>query len=149
MTSSDPTPTGHDVFVSYRHTEPDRTWVRQVLTPRLESEGITVCLDVRVFRLGRPVLREMERAVLDSTFTLSVLTPAYEESGFTDVERIMAQHLDAEERRARWLAVILAPVPMRLLDRYRLALDVSDDPADLERLAAALAGAVAELTGDG
>lgn len=131
----------HDVFVSYRWVEPDRSFVRERLVPALEERGLTVCLDTTDFRIGHPILREMERAVLDSRYTLSVLTPAYEASGMTDVERIMAQHLDAEERRLRWLAVVLEPVPLRLLDRYRLALDLTDAKgieAQLDRLAETL-----------
>src|SRR5262249_37177886 len=44
---------------SYRHHEPDKTWVRKTLFPRLRDEGLRVCIDFRNFRLGTPVVTEM------------------------------------------------------------------------------------------
>ena len=132
----------YDLFISYRHHDPDKQWVRGELAPALRARGLRLCIDESCFRLGHPILREMERAVVESRCTLSVLTPAYELSGFTDLERIMAQHLDAEQRQLRWLAVILEEVPMRLLDRYRLALDMTD-PSAFGSNVAALVSAVA------
>lgn len=136
-------PPVYDVFISYRHRSPDLSWVRDTLAPGLISHGLALCVDETCFRLGHPIVREMERAVIESRYTLSVLTPAYEQSGLTDLERIMAQHLDAEERRIRWLAVILEEVPMRLLDRYRLALDMTD-PSQWDAGIATLAGVIGQ-----
>lgn len=131
----------YDLFVSYRWEEPSKTWVRERLVPALEERGVRVCVDYRCFRLGAPLVSEMERAVLMSTVTLSVMTPAYYESGFGDLERKMAQHLDAEEREMRWLAVIREPVDLALLERFRLALDMTDD-AEFDAHVDALADAV-------
>jgi hypothetical protein len=131
----------YDVFVSYRHRDPDEEWVQKRLVPALRERGVSVCIDTEAFRLGHPILREMERAVRESRFTVSVLTEAYESSGFTDIERVMAQHLDAEERKIRWLAIMREEVDLRLLDRFRLALDMTDDSAfdgNLERLVGAV-----------
>jgi hypothetical protein len=66
-----------DVFVSYRHQEPDGPWVRQVLVERLRAAGLRVLVDVDGFRLGAPLVLEMARGVEESRYTLAVLTPAY------------------------------------------------------------------------
>jgi hypothetical protein len=34
----------YDVFVSYRHHDPERAWVRGVLLPRLRAERLRVCI---------------------------------------------------------------------------------------------------------
>ena len=50
----------YDAFISYRHQEPDKTWVRKTLLPRLEAEGLAACIDYRDFRLGAVVRGERE-----------------------------------------------------------------------------------------
>lgn len=131
----------YDVFVSYRWREPAQTWVRERLVPALEARGLAVCLDTDCFQLGVALIKEIERAVLASRVTVSVITPAYYESGFTDLEKLMAQHLAAEEHSMRWIAIVRERVDLELLDRFRLALDVTDDegfdPA-VDRLCAAV-----------
>src|SRR5690606_11438695 len=74
----------YDVFISYRHLEPDRSWVRRELVPRLDEAGLRVCIDVRSFRLGHPIVTEMGRAIEESRYTVAVLTPAFTQSGFTE-----------------------------------------------------------------
>ena len=49
----------YDVFVSYRHADPDGGWVRGRLVPRLRADGLAVCIDVDTFRLGAPLVLEM------------------------------------------------------------------------------------------
>ena len=41
-----------DVFVSYRHLDPTRTWVRETLVPKIDAAGFSVLLDSRDFRAG-------------------------------------------------------------------------------------------------
>jgi hypothetical protein len=79
----------YDVFVSYSHQDPDLTWVRQELVPRLRAAGLRVCLDTDSFRLGAPIVLEMGRAVEGSRYTLAVLTPEYLESAFTELESVL------------------------------------------------------------
>jgi len=127
----------YDVFVSYRQQEPDMTWVRKILVPRLITEGLTVCVDYKTFRLGTPLLREMERSIERSRYTLSVLTPAYLQSNFTDVENILADHLGLENSQRRLLAITRESCKPRLGMRARLWLDMSRDEefeTDLQRL---------------
>jgi TIR domain len=117
----------YDVFVSYRHHEPDQTWVRDRLVPRLGSEGLRVCLDVESFRLGAPLVLEMGRAVESSTYTLAVLSPAYLESTFTELENVLAEHLGLEQSERRLIVVMREFTRPRLGMRARTWLDMTKD----------------------
>ena len=92
-------PWDYDVYVSYSHTDQD--WVRSELLPRLEENGLRVCIDYRDFEQGHSPLSEMERAVQTSGKTLAVLTPSYIESEWTELDTRMAQALDPSGRRGR------------------------------------------------
>jgi hypothetical protein len=122
----------YDVFLSYRDQDPDRTWVRRTLYPRLKAEGIKVCLDAVDFRLGEPLLDEMERAVEQSRYTAAVLTPGYLSSSFDDFESGMAQYLGREENQGRLVVLMREPCRPRLRLRILYALDMTrDDELDL------------------
>ncbi|MBV9386844.1 MAG: toll/interleukin-1 receptor domain-containing protein [Chroococcidiopsidaceae cyanobacterium CP_BM_ER_R8_30] len=116
----------YDFFISYRHQQPDKTWVRKTLLPQLEAQGLHACIDYRDFRLGTPLVKEMERAVEQSRYTLAVLSPAYLTSNFTELENVLAEHLGLEESQRRLLAVIYQPCNPRLGMRARLMLDMTD-----------------------
>ena len=120
-------PFNYDVFISYRHVEPDRGWTRDVLVPRLEAGGLSVCIDIQCFRLGVPVITEMERAVQESRYTLAILSPAYLAGGFTELENLMADHLGIEERGRRLIALMREQCEPRLGIRFRTWLDMTDD----------------------
>jgi hypothetical protein len=127
----------YDVFISYRHQEPDRTWVRKSLRPSLEAAGLRACIDHRDFRLGAPLVLEMARAVEQSRYTLAVLSPAYVTSTFTELENVLAEHLGLEKSQRRLLAIMREPTTVRLGIRARMWLDMSDDDEfelNLERL---------------
>jgi len=127
----------YDVFLSYRQKEPDKTWVRKTLLPKLEAEDLRVCIDYRDFRLGAPIINEMERAVIESRYTLGVLTPSYLESNFTELENILAEHLGLEKSQRRWIAALREDCKPRLRIRARMWLDMTDDEefdANLARL---------------
>lgn len=117
----------YDVFLSYRNQDPDKTWVRKTLYPRLKAEGLKVCLDAVDFRLGEPMINEMERAVVQSRYTAAVLTPAYLSSGFTDFEGVIAQHLGLEQSQRRFLGLLREPCKPRLGIRALYHLDVTDE----------------------
>ena len=116
-----------DVFISYRHVDPDKSWVRGQLVPGLRKGGVRVCLDVEAFRLGRPIVLEMGRAVEWCTFTLAVITKAYLLSTFTELETVMAEHLGLEQRKRRLLMVMREAAQVRLSMRANLWLDMTDD----------------------
>jgi hypothetical protein len=66
----------YDVFVSYSHQDPDLTWVRQELVPRLRAAGLRVCLDPPDWmrRLARPRLGIRARLWLDMTSDAEIET---------------------------------------------------------------------------
>jgi len=128
----------YDVFISYRQEEPGRSWVRDTLRPRLEAEGLKVCIDYRDFRLGSPLVLEMARAVEQSRYTLAILTEAYLTSNFTELENVLAEHLGLERSQRRLLAVMRETCKPRLGIRARLWLDMTVDKEfelNLDRLA--------------
>ena len=118
---------GYDVFISYRHHDPDQTWVRSRLVPQLGLEGLRVCLDVESFRLGAPLVLEMGRAVESSTYTVAVLTPAYLDSTFTELESVLAEHLGLEERERRLIVIMREFTRPRLGMRARTWCDMRHD----------------------
>jgi hypothetical protein len=113
----------HDVFVSYRRLEPDRSWVRRRFVPALRAAALRVFLDDDDFRLGEPLIEGMTRGVEVSRYTVAVLSQAYLDSTFTEVESLMAEHLGLENAEARLI---------------RIWLDLTDD-ADLDDGVARLA----------
>jgi hypothetical protein len=116
-----------DVFVSYCHAEPDASWVRGVLVPRLRAAGLRVLVDVDSFRLGAHVVAEMARSVEESRFTLAVVTPDYLASEFTTFENVLAEHLGLEQAETRLLIVLRQACRPELRLRARLWLDLTDD----------------------
>lgn len=119
-------PEKYDVFVSYRQRDPDQLWVRESLVPALQARNLRVFVDYRCFRLGAPLLSEMQRGVVESRCTLAVLSPEYLESNFTEVENLMADHLGLEESRRRLLALMFRRCDPGLRMRFRLWLDMTD-----------------------
>jgi hypothetical protein len=133
----------YDVFISYSHA--DKTWVKGELLPRLEKAGLKVCLDDRDFRIGAPIVREMERAVLTSRHTIAVLTPAYLSSAWADFEALMIATLDPGSQQERLLPLLLEPCDLPLRIKYLGYADFAapDDVAlSWVRLLDALAAAV-------
>ncbi len=123
--------TVYDFFVSYRHHEPDKSWVRKTLVPALESKGLKGLVDYRDFRLGAPLVTEMARAVEESRFTIAVITKLYLLSNFTELENVMAKQLGLEKSQVRLVGIIRDPNldmnQVRLDIRGSLMLDMTDD----------------------
>jgi hypothetical protein len=128
----------YDAFVSYRRVMPDREWVEQVLVPKLETLGLKLCLAHRDFRLGAPRIREMERAVEASRYTLAVLTPRYLEGTFEEFQTLLAQHQSLEAHAPRFIPLMRDDCRPALGIRTTEWLDVADselEDATLQRLA--------------
>ena len=117
----------YDVFVSYRQREPDLSWVRKKLVPRLEAEGLRAFVDYKHFKLGAPLVLEMARGVESCRYTLAVLSPQYLESDFTELENILAEHLGLENSERRLIAVMIQSCKPRLGMRTRLWLSMLSD----------------------
>jgi predicted nucleotide-binding protein len=95
----------YDIFISYSHK--DKSWVNGVLLPRLEREGLRVCIDDRDFEIGVPSLFNIENAVEHSRKTLLVLTPNWIESNWTEFEALLLQTNDPAGRRRRILPLMV------------------------------------------
>jgi len=132
----------YDAFISYSSADPeDRTWVEAALVPHLERAGLRFFLETRDSRLGRARIREMERAVIESRYTVAVLTPAYLAGPFQEFQSVLAQHLATETSAPRFVPILRKDCRPPLGMRTTAALDVTDDArvgAALERLAVAL-----------
>lgn len=137
--------TPYDFFISYRHKDPDKTWVRKTLVPALEAKGLRALIDYRDFRLGAPLVTEMARAVEESRFTVAVITSLYIQSNFTELENVMAKQLGLEKSQIRLIGVLrdkdLDINQVRLDIRASLMLDMTDDD-EFEVLVERLAGAL-------
>ena len=96
-------------------------------SPGWRPKGLRVCIDYRDFRLGAALVLEMARAVEQSRYTLAVLSPAYLESNFTELENVLAEHLGLEKSQRRLLAILRQPCTPRLGFKARLWLDMTDD----------------------
>lgn len=124
----------YDVFISYRQREPEMSWVRDVLCERLSAAGVRVFVDYRHFRLGAPLVKEMERGVLHSAYTLLVATPDYFASTFTEFENLLSQHLGLEKAQDRLLVVMREPCELTLRLAYKLWLPMTNDQEVVDNL---------------
>ena len=124
----------YDVFISYRQREPEKSWVRQTLLPRLTEAGLRVMIDFKHFRLGAPLITEMERAVKQSRYTLIVATPAYFESSFTEFENLLSQHLGLEKAQHQLLLIMRETTDLTLRLSYKLWLAMTTDEEVEENL---------------
>ncbi len=95
----------YDVFISY--SKADEEWVLDWLLPRLKQAGLQVAIDEETFRLGAPVLEEIERSIAESRYTLAVLSPAYVADAWSDFESLLVQHQDPGARLRRLIPILL------------------------------------------
>jgi TIR domain-containing protein len=95
----------YDVFISYSHK--DEEWVVSTLLPRLENAGLKVCIDYRDFDVGTPSIVNMENAVETSRHTVTVLTPNWINSEWSDFESILTGTSDPAGRRRKLVPIML------------------------------------------
>jgi hypothetical protein len=126
-----------DVFISYRQKEPDRSWVRNKIIPVLQENNLKVFVDYKHFKLGAPIIKEMERGIVNSKYTLAVLSPAYLESNFTEFESLISEHLGLLNTQRRLIAIMKEYCKPRISIQSKLWLDFSTEHAfneNVERL---------------
>jgi HEAT repeat protein/predicted MPP superfamily phosphohydrolase len=131
----------YDAFISYRHAEPDREFVRGLLAA-LEAAGFRVAIDERDFAAQAAFLEEMERCIKESRFTLAVLSPQYLQSGNTTEEALICKVLDLRERRRRLIPLVIEQVERPIWLYNLVGVDFTQrDPLvpPLEKLKRALA----------
>ena len=83
----------------------------------------------------------MERAVVQSRYTVGVLSPNYLRSNFTDLESILAEHIGLEQSQQRFIGVMHESCKPRLGIRVRYYLDMTNE----DELEAAVDRLVAQL----
>jgi hypothetical protein len=101
----------YDAFISYRHTEPDKTHALDILES-LEQRGLRVAIDFRDFAANEHFLSEMERCIKQSRFVLCVITSHYLESDHTSEEAIISKTLDLADRRKRLVPLVFERVEL-------------------------------------
>ena len=93
-------PVIYDAFLSYRHSDTDRRFARDILQI-LEDSGYRVAIDERDFRPEESFLDELERCIRQSRYTLAVVSGEYIESGNCHEEAVVSKVLSMSDRRNR------------------------------------------------
>lgn len=119
----------YDVFISY--SSRDQQWVRGDLLERIEKAGLRAFIDFRDFKRGAPSIKEIERGVTMSRKTLLILTPAYIESDWCEIEGIMSQTLSPANRDLRLIPLLKVSCNKPLRIGALTHIDFTDD-ADLD-----------------
>ncbi|MCK4599535.1 TIR domain-containing protein [Candidatus Bipolaricaulota bacterium] len=119
----------YDVFISY--SSHDRQWVRGDLLKRIEEAGLHAFVDFRDFKRGAPSIKEMERGVTMCRKTLLILTPAYIESEWCEIEAIMLATLSPANRDLRLIPLLKVPCSKPLRISMLTHIDFTDS-ADLD-----------------
>ena len=101
----------YDAFISYRHTEPDKSHAIDLLES-LERRGLRVAIDFRDFAANEHFLSEMERCIKESRYVLCVITSHYLASDHTSEEAIISKTLDMADRRKRLVPLVFERVDL-------------------------------------
>ncbi|HEX6293122.1 MAG TPA: TIR domain-containing protein [Herpetosiphonaceae bacterium] len=109
-----------DLFIS--HTSRDAEWVRGYLLPALglPAERIITPQD---FVPGTPIVDAFERAVLDSRYTLLVLSQAYLADQWSQLGGKLASFLSVDEQQERLIPLRLGRFELPPQLGFRVALD--------------------------
>jgi formylglycine-generating enzyme required for sulfatase activity len=116
----------YDVYLSYAPA--DAKWVEDELRPRLKSAGLRVC-DQDDFKLGSPLLVEVERLVRESNHTLSVLSPASVADENKKFETLLTRIQDPAACKRRLIPLKLHPceVPSSITNLELVEVDFTGD----------------------
>ncbi len=114
----------YDVFISYAQT--DRTWVEGYLLPALGLPPERV-ITPKDFRPGAAVVVEFERAVIDSRYTVLVLSPAYLADEWSTFGEQLTSHASVAKGCDRLIPLLLQPCTLPLRVDFRVRLDCTDE----------------------
>jgi hypothetical protein len=130
----------YDAFISYRHTEPDRTQAIEILES-LERRGLRVAIDFRDFAANEHFLSEMERCIRQSRYVLCVITAQYLTSDHTSEEAIISKTLDMADRRKRLVPLVFERVELPVWLHGLVGIDFTESASiePTERLVSLLA----------
>jgi hypothetical protein len=123
----------YDAFISYRRSEPDRTFAFD-LVRKLEAVGFSIALDERDFSPQATFLEEMERCIKESRFTLAVSSPRYFQSGNTQEEAIICKVLDMNDRKRRLIPLKLEATEMPVWLYNIVGVDFTSNQAFIDPL---------------
>lgn len=126
----------YDVFISYRHGDPDRNDAIR-LDLILQRFDIVVALDERDFSPQETFFDEMARCIQESRYTVALLSKRYLGSFNTWEESVMQKCLDNRERKRRLIPVYLEPCdpPLWLEPLVGIRLYEKDSkPSPIEKL---------------
>ncbi|MBD3340650.1 MAG: TIR domain-containing protein [Candidatus Lokiarchaeota archaeon] len=118
------TPYYYDIFISYSHKNQD--WVYTHLLKRLEREDFRICIDFRDFRIGAPLIKEMERAIIQSKKILLIFSPEYLSGEWTEFECVISQAIDPAARERRILPIMYRYCDLPLRISNLIYLDFTD-----------------------
>jgi hypothetical protein len=116
----------HDAYISFCKDKLDKTWARRTFLPALKGAGLNVVSEDD-FALGAPLINEMERAVVESRYTIGLLTPRSLADNFADLNSVLARHLGLEKSQRRFVGVLRERCTPRLSIRALYYLDMTDD----------------------
>ncbi len=94
-----------DVFISY--STKDEQWVIETLLPRLEQDGVKVCIDFRDFKPGWTSLHNIQHGVRHSRHTLLVITENWFSREWTVFESFLSGTNDPTGMRQRTIPLLL------------------------------------------
>ncbi|KAL4235556.1 Toll-like receptor [Mactra antiquata] len=99
-----------DVFISYKSTTSDESFVVETLFPKLEKElGFKVNVHFRDFVAGETISNNIISAVQGSRRTILIISPAYVTSEFTQFEYQVAQQ-EMLKRKHRIIPILLEDI---------------------------------------
>jgi WD40 repeat protein len=113
-------PTTFELFVQY--AEADRAWVHGYLLPTLGLPRRQV-VTRDDFRLGAPVVEEIERCVAGSRYVLIIFSRAFLEDEWTVFSEQISSHLSVRDAADHVVPVLLDDVPVPLRIDFRVHLD--------------------------
>ncbi|XP_076078927.1 uncharacterized protein LOC143048973 isoform X2 [Mytilus galloprovincialis] len=95
-----PLPEGKDyhVFFSYRNTEEDRKWTRNVIT-ELENRGFKCCDHELDFLPGKEIIQNIKEYIKRSVKTVLVFSKEYNESLYCKIEVHYSLHMSLSEHK--------------------------------------------------
>ncbi|XP_022799417.1 hemicentin-1-like [Stylophora pistillata] len=122
----------YDVFISFSTL--DYYWVRDNLTPVLESKRINYCIHSRDFIVGKAIIENMADSVYNSRKVLAIISRNYLDSNFCREELEIAMHRSAEMADSSLLLIRLDNVDTKNLPKTLRRRTFLDYSSNLERV---------------
>jgi len=105
----------YDAYISYVDQEPDRTWVWEILVPRLEDAGLRIAVSGDVDAPGIARVVNIEQGIRQAKRTIVVLSDVYLTDNMADLENVLAQSMGIQEGTYRLLPVKMSAVDVSQL----------------------------------